>query len=403
MRAQQLLGSRSIDSVVAGETHHRAGDAHVDLGGTRLAEETDDLERGGATDDGVVHQHDALALYDAAHGREFHLDSELAHRLHRLDEGTADVLVLDESHLIGDAAFLGIAHGGAEARLRHADNYVGLGRALAVKPPPGFLAVSMDVAAVYVAVGAGEIDVLHAAHPVAEEPGVERAAHTLLINADDLARTYVADERSAHDLEGAGLAADDVTVAELAETEGFDTVLVAAGVYAVHGHDDEGETAFHHVEGLDEVHDAVLVGGLLDEMGQELAVGFGLEYGTVLLEVFLYLLGVHQVAVACHGEVAGPVMEEHGLDVVQSFLACIRILHAADAEGTLELGDLVVVEYLVEKAEAAIAVALAVLVEGGDAAAFLSPVLQVMQTVIDKGRCVLDAVYCKNSHVKPPP
>ena len=96
-------------------------------------------------------------------------------------------------------------------------------------------------------------------------------------------------------------------------------------------------------------------------------------------------------------------MEEDGLDVVQALPGCVGIFHASDAEAALKLLELDVVEDLVEKSEPAEAVTLAVLVEGGDAAAFLSPVLEIVKTVIEQGRSVLDAIYCKNSHLKTPP
>ena len=179
---------------MAGEAHHRARDADVHLGGARLAKQADDLERGGAAYDRIVHQHDALALDDAAHRRELHLHAELAHRLYGLDESAPDILVLYQTHLIRDAALLGVAHGGAEARLRHADDYVGLCRTLAEQPPSGFLAVCMDIASVDIAVRTREIDVLHRTHPVTEEMRIYRAAHALPVEADDLAGTYVTDE-----------------------------------------------------------------------------------------------------------------------------------------------------------------------------------------------------------------
>ena len=311
--------------------------------------------------------------------------------------------MLYKAHLIRDAAFLGVAHGRAETGLRHADDDVGVGRALAIQPAARFLAVCVDVATVDIAVRAGEIDVFHAAHMVTEETRVDRAADAFAVKADDLAGADVTHEGRPHDLEGAGLAADHIAVAELAEAERLDTVLVTACINAVLGHDHEGEATLHHVECMDDIADAVLVRALLDQVRQEFAVGIGLEDGAMLLEVILYLLGIHKVTVTRHSEVAGTVMEEDGLDVVQSFLGGIGILNAADTQVALEFGYLAVGEYLVQKAKTAVAETLAILVKGCDAAAFLPPVLEVVKAVIKQRRGVRDAIYCKNSHATIPP
>ena len=58
--------------------HGRLGDAHVDLGGSRLAQELHQLLRGVAAHDGVVHDHEALALDRALEGVELQPDALLA-------------------------------------------------------------------------------------------------------------------------------------------------------------------------------------------------------------------------------------------------------------------------------------------------------------------------------------
>ena len=81
---------------------------------------------------------------------------------------------------------------------------------------------------------------------------------------DDLARFDVADELRAHDAEGAGFAGNHIPVADLADAQGLDAVLVPGGIDAVLRHDHECIAAFHHVQRLHDVHDTVLARALLD-------------------------------------------------------------------------------------------------------------------------------------------
>ena len=143
------------------------------------------------------------------------------------------------------------------------------------------------------------------------EVGIKAAAKALGIKGDDFTRHDIAKECRSHDLERTGLAADHITVTELADGQRLDAVFVAARIDPVLGHDDESETSFHHVERLYDIHDTVLVGVLLDKMGEEFAVGIGLEDGSMFLEITGYLLGVHKVAIAGYGEVTGLMMKEY--------------------------------------------------------------------------------------------
>ena len=227
---------------------------------------------------------------------------------------------------------------------------------------------------------------------------IQGAADAVVVQGHDLAGLDVADEFGAHDLEGAGFAADHVSVVQFADAERFDAVFVAAGIDAVAGHDHEGETAFDHVQGLDDGRDTLFVAALLDQVRQQLAVRVGLENGSVPFQVFAYLARIHQVAFAGDGEIARVVPEIQRLDVVQAALGGVGVLDAADAHAAGQVVQFAVGEDLAQQALAAVAVADAVLIEGDDAAAFLAAVLQVVQAVIYKGRGAGDAGNCKYSH-----
>ena len=266
-------------------------DAHVHLLRAGGLEQPHDAQRSRTAHDRVVDERHALARHERPHGRKFHLHALLAHRLRRLDEGTADVTVLDQPHFIGDAAGLRVTDRGRKARIGHADHHVGVGRSLLEKEPARLLAEGVDVATFDVAVGAREIDVLHGAHAVALVHRIVAAADAVAVERDDLARIDVAHELCAHDVQRAGLRADDPAVVEPADRQRTQAVFVAAGVEPVLGHDQEGEPAFEHVERIDDGEDAVLRAVLLlDEVREDLAVGGRVEEAPLVLQV------THQLA-----------------------------------------------------------------------------------------------------------
>ena len=220
----------------------------------------------------------------------------------------------------------------------------------------------------------------------------------MAVQGNNLTGLDVSQEPGTHDIEGAGFAAHHKTFSQGADAQRLDAVFVPAGIDAVGGHDHKGEAAFHHVEGLDDVHDTVLAGVLFHQVGQQLAVGSRLEDGAAFFQVVGNLAGIHHVAVGRHREVAAAVMEEQGLHVVQSAFGGVGIFDAADSQRAGQVGQLPVGENLAQEPQSAVAAVFPVVVEGGYPAAFLAAVLQVVQTVINVRGGVGDAIYCKDSH-----
>ena len=68
VRAEQFLFSGSVNAVETWMRHHRAGNADMHFCGPRVAQQLDDFQAGGAADDGVIHQDDALAIDNAVYG-----------------------------------------------------------------------------------------------------------------------------------------------------------------------------------------------------------------------------------------------------------------------------------------------------------------------------------------------
>ena len=94
----------------------------------------------------------------------------LALGLAALNEGAADIFVLDKAYAVGDAALLGITQGGVQAGIRRADDDVGLDGMLLRQETAGLQAGLMDAGALDDGIRAGKVDVLEHAHRVGAVP-----------------------------------------------------------------------------------------------------------------------------------------------------------------------------------------------------------------------------------------
>ena len=125
LAGDQLVLAGHVDPVEARRDDRRRGDAHVHLDRAGLEEHGHDLARGRAAHDRVVHDHDALPAHFAERV-ELHPHAAVAEHLVRLDEGAADVAVLDQPLLERDAALAGKADRRGRSRVRDGHDQVGL-------------------------------------------------------------------------------------------------------------------------------------------------------------------------------------------------------------------------------------------------------------------------------------
>ena len=159
--ARDELGpGREVDPVEAGPGHRGAGDPHVHFGGARLAQHPDDRALRVAAHDRIIHHNDPLAGDDIPQRVQLEADAALPDRLARLDEGPADVGVLDQPLAVGDAAGLRVADGGRGAGLRHRDDQVGLDRVLGSQHPADLHPGGLHAAPGDGGVRPGQVDVL---------------------------------------------------------------------------------------------------------------------------------------------------------------------------------------------------------------------------------------------------
>ena len=133
-------------------------------------------------------------------GLYFGPDTALPDRLAGLDEGAADVGVLDQALAVGDAAGLRVADGRGRAGLRHRDDQVGVRRPLGRELAADLFPRGLQAAARDRGVRPGEVDVLEQAaargrgrEPVRPDP--------VLVDGDHLAGLDLAHEGRADDVQ----------------------------------------------------------------------------------------------------------------------------------------------------------------------------------------------------------
>lgn len=84
------------------------------------------------------------------------------------------------------------------------------------------------------------------------------------------------------------------------------------------------------------------------------------------------------------GEIAGIVTEKERLDIVQTATAGGGITDVAHGHGALQSREICLVEYFRHKTFAFDASEIPVIIDGNDTAAFLAPVLERMESIIDQ-------------------
>ena len=393
---QQLL-VRNVGAEIAGIFEGRGRHAEVDLRCTGVPQQLDDAGRGGAAHDGVIHQHDPLALDGAGYDVQLDAHTVLALLLAALDEGAANVFVLDEADAVGDAALLGVAEGGVEAGVRHTDDHIGLHGVLLRQEAACLLAGLVDRAALDDAVRAGEVDVLEDAHLGVLPAAVILDAAQLAgagVGHDDLAGLHIPQKRSTGRIQRTALAGEDVAAAGQRTDAQRPVAARVTHCDELGGrHDDEAVGTLQHIHRLadgrlDAAHPQPVAG---DEVADDLGIGGAVEDGTLVFQLAAKLQRVGQVAVVAQGHRAPAMPDDHGLGVgphpaAGRGIADMARCHVGRGGGkTAQHGR---GEHLVHQAEIPVAGDDAIVVDG-DAAALLAAMLQSVQGRVGCGCHIL--------------
>jgi len=138
-------------------------------------------------------------------GVELELDADVSESLVWLDEGAADVAVLEEAFAVRDTRSLGIADAGCGSRIGDACDQVCVDGVLPGQFCSHGLSGFIYQLALYDAVGAGEVDVLEDTEGfLAVAPPLE-TLYAVVADDDDLAGLDVAGELCSQVVQGAAL------------------------------------------------------------------------------------------------------------------------------------------------------------------------------------------------------
>ena len=356
----------------------------MDLARAGGLHEADDLPARRSAHDRVVDEDDALVLEDAAHRVELHLDAEVADGLLRLDERPADVVIADQAESQRNARCLAVADRRAHARVGDRHHDVGFNRRLGGEDSAEVGAHLVDAAAEHVAVGPGEIDVLeYAVRQLRRRIGPDRPQATV---ADDqqLAGLDVPNVGGADQIQRAGLGADDPGVAELAERKRTEAVGIAGRNQPVLGQQHHRKRAADLRDRLDQrVFDGRRLRARI-QVEDDLGIAGGLEDRTGAHQLVTQLARVDQVAIVGDGNLPVAAVDEEWLRVFDRAVAGRGIARVADRQMTAETVDRLFREGVGDLAHAACQPH-ALAVAGRDAGAFLSAVLQRVQTERGQG------------------
>ena len=321
----------------------------------------------------------------------------MARLLAGLDERAADIVVADNAEFERLVRLLGITKAAWVSAVRHGAHHVGVDIVLNGELAAQLFAHGVHIEAVHSGVRSGEVKELE--HAGSGSFGRERlvALHTVLGDDDDFAILHIADETGAGRVQRAALRSEHIgAVRRLAEDQWAQTPGVAGADEFLVGQADQRITAFDVAHRVDETVEDAGAHGAGDEVENHLCVHGRLEYRAVLHEAVAQRTGVGEVSIMRDGEAASLEICEQGLDVALSDAAGSGVAVMADGDAARQSLDSagVLAEALADETEMAFVVkSVCFRVISGDAAGFLSAVLQGVQAERGQGGCVLVVEY----------
>ena len=156
----------------------------------------------------------------------------------------------------------------------------------------------MHVHTVDVGIRAGEVDEFHRADGQLRLVGVLHDLVAVVIDHYDLARTDIAHEFGADDIERASLGGEHIgAVLHLAEGERSEAIRIERADHGVFGHDQIGKTAVHGVERfLEFVHERTLR-GTTQQVHEHFGIGVGMEDRAFIFQLATQGRAIRQIAI----------------------------------------------------------------------------------------------------------
>ncbi|VXB85393.1 hypothetical protein PSEUDO8O_20039 [Pseudomonas sp. 8O] len=399
----QLMGARHIDAVDVRVTYRRGCRAEVDVLRASLAGHLNDLLAGGATHDGVVHQHHVLAAELQLDGVELLPYGFLACRLAGHDEGAADVAVLDETFAEFHAQMIGQLQRRRTAGVGNRDDHVDVMIRTLTENLVGQLLAHTQTRlvhrdTVHDRVRARQVNVLEDAGRVLRVGRALTGEQLALFgDVDRLARRQVADQGEAEYVQRYALGRDHVLDAligmALAEDDRANAVGITEADDAItgdHRHDSVStQAALVHVgNGGEHIFFGRLqlaaLGKLMGKhVEQHFRIGIGVHVTQIGLVDFLgQLLDVGQVTVVRQGDAVRRVDVER-LSFGRAGATSSRVAHMADAHMTDQALHMPLLEHVTYQT-IVLAQEQAAIMAGDNTGSILAAVLEDGEPVIQR-------------------
>ena len=222
-----------------------------------IAHHANQLAAGGAADDGVVDQDDALALENGAYRIQLEFDAKISHALAGLDERPPHVVITDQAKLERDATLAGITHGRSDAGIWNRNNEIGIHRGFSSQLAAQFFAALVYGTAEDHAVRAGEVHMLEDAAGLRQRGRIEARRNAFRADDDHLPRLHFADILRADKIESTGFRSKDNCVADLprrsrntTHRQGTEAARIAGGENVRRRHHHQRKCAFHPPQGI---------------------------------------------------------------------------------------------------------------------------------------------------------
>ena len=385
-RCDELLSFCGIDTEEARILDRRRADAELDFLSAGITKQIDDDAAGGAANDRVIDQDDALPGYVHADRVQLHADSAFTFLLPRLDEGAAHVFIFQKTFYEGDAGSLGIAKGCHVAGVRYAHDHVAVELALFPKLFAHVQAGLVNVLAIHDGVRASKINVFEGADAMLV--GIHRAIHggadAIVIDGNDFTGENVSHKFGIDGIQRRGLGGQDPAGFRLAEHQRAVAEWIAAAVESVVRASYDSIGAMDFVHQFFELFFFRSAAASSQEFDDDFRIHGGGECGAFQEEAAAESQRIDQVAIVsqCHGAVDAVCLQ--WLHIGGNGRAGGGVTHMADADVAFLFRQ--IAEYFGYKTHAAEGLH-HLAVGGGDAGTFLSAMLQSKDAVVHFVHC----------------
>ena len=348
---------------------------HVNFLRASLANQVHYRTTGRATHDRVVDKDHSFALDGFGQDVEFEGDTGGSKTLIGLDESAADVAVLDEGFLVGNAGVASVADGGRSGGVRQPNDHIGVDGGLLRELGSHSLAHHVQPVTLDFAVGSGEVNQLEEAQRVVLGNAGAMTEQPISTDLDNLAWLDFTLECRADGHQCRRLRRNHPVGPNPAKAQRPNSQRVAHGKELGIGHHCEAERSYHPGHGVPDFLGDGDAGRTGDHPGEDLGIGCSLEELPLLLQFQAEGERVGEVAIVRDGQFTEVTLDTHRASVADAVRAGSGVARVADGEVAGEILQVLLIERLRDEPEAGVA-GNVMAIGRRDTGALLSPMLQ---------------------------